>query len=273
MWWLCLALAVYDAPTNPGTMGVNALPAWAADGPWTHDHTRFSLGTRYSEGRAGDRAVTPTFRLEMPFFGIVTATFDGTPFESWWAPAAARVRLGGTTAPEGFSKGDIRFGARFLLYNGEDRLPSVAFRFATKTTTGKDRSQRRFTDAPGYLLDVLLGQRLTLSDSWRVELALALGFFAWQQSFGQNDAVHVAALSTWRFAQDLELRLGLRSYFGWQRNDKPFDLDLGATWFFCEWFGVSLDGSVGASDAPVFSIGAGITFRIPFLLPVKPGTP
>lgn len=265
---VCALVAAFDGATNPATMGANALPAFGAEAPWSKDHTRFSLGGRYTAGRAGDRALTPTFRLDVPFFGVVTAIFDGTPFEAWWAPAATRAVLTSTQA-EGFSKGDIRFGAKFLVYDGGRGFPSFGFRFLTKTTTGKDRAQRRFTDSPGYLLDVLLGHRVQLTDDSRLELALAVGFFAWQQSFGQNDAVHYGAAATYFLREVLETRLGVRGYIGWQRNDKPIDLDLGVTWFATSWFGLYAEGSVGFVHAPEYAVGAGFTFRIPLTVPLQ----
>lgn len=258
----------FDAATNPATLGANALPAWGAESPWTRDHTRFSVGARYTLGRANDHALTPTFQFQLPVFSAVTLSFDGTPFEAWWLDARAQTVLG-TTRNQGVSKGDIRFGAKATLFDGGNELPTFAFRFVTKTTTGKDRALSRFTDAPGYLLDVLVGHRIAATEAWMVELNAAVGFFAWQQASGQNDAVHLALGASAYWRDDLEIRVGARGYFGWQRNDKPVSLDLSVAYFVASWLGFYAEGSAGFVHAPQGAGGLGVVFRAPLTLPIK----
>lgn len=238
---------------NPGTMGPFALPPLSAEAPVPPEKITIRLEAAGAVSKNGDLAATPAFRAEVPFLRRASLIFDGTPVEAWK-----------TSADSGVSKGDIRFGAKFLIVDGGETKPSIAARFVTKTTTGKDEDKARFTNAPGYYLDVLAGWKPTK----RVELDAAVGFFAWQQGErGQNDAV-TWALSAKAPLGDLELAAGARGYVGWQTNDKPVQLGLSAGYKVSDAVRVVGGVQVGVKDAPLVEARLGIEVALPPVLPI-----
>jgi hypothetical protein len=206
---------------NPGQMGANALPPQPGEGPWVEDAWSVLLSAAAQQawpGDARDHSLTFPFRVDYAFAQRVSLFVEGSPVEAWTR-----------TLPrsQGVTKGDLRVGARFLFYEGDEWLPGIALRAVTKTTTGKGVEDRRFINAPGYLFDLIAGKRFKVSESLQLEGWLAAGFFAWQQAgFGQNDAFSWSATALAHLPSG-SLRLEARGYQGWQTHDKPLVLSAG----------------------------------------------
>lgn len=212
---------------NPGWLGPNALPPQPLEAAWIPASVQVALGlaTQWAAPvpGAGGVSLTMPFRVEVPFAGRASLVVEGQPFE-WWSVSAATHERWGLTATQGLTKGDLRFGGKFLLFDGGRRFPSLTFRALTKTTTGKGLGDRRFTNAPGYLLDAVASHRFEWARGFCLELHAALGFFAWQQgAFGQNDALS-GALGVRAGWHVVALQLELRGHRGWQAFARPTQL-------------------------------------------------
>lgn len=267
---LCASAAqARDHWMNPGTMGANALPSFPLEAPWMENYTLVQVGAASQWGWRGDASLLPTFRLVTPFGKWAEAIFEGAPFEGWWSSAQTRSEWG-LTRTEGIAKADIRFGMKVLLADGGENLPKLAFRTITKSTTGKDIESRRFVDGPAYLLEVLLGQRMTSPSGVVVDLCTSVGYWIWQQGEqGQNDAVHYSLqLAVHPRGGRLELALETRGYIGWQNNDKPIVMGLRAGVLLTDFFELAATVNVGFQDAPRLEGKLDLKFRLPSLVPL-----
>ena len=215
-----------DRSVVPGLMGYNALPSLPNADPKVQDHFRFELAiaAQLSDlSRARDASATPYLGLMAPFWGFAALELDAIPVEFWRVSPETQQRLGATRA-RGTARGDLRFGARFTLFDERELLPAVGIRFVTKTTTGKSFEDKRFTDAPAYVFDALLGKTLPISlgPFRHVRVLAKLGFTAWQQgSDWQDDAVDMGATLRLRSARGTLLDLEWRGYSGYERFDRP----------------------------------------------------
>lgn len=211
-------------------MGPNALPPVAGDGPWLAPGWSAALGMAFqgTVGPAGgaDWSSLLPFRLEAAFGQRASLLVEGSPLELW-AVSPSTQQSWDTPLSSGVSQADVRIEAKFFVWGGNRYLPAFTVRALTKTTTGKNRSNRRFLDAPGYLFDLLMGKRFTLTRQLGLEVWLNVGFLAWQQAqFGQNDAPAFSASASLTTPAGAALRLELRGYAGWQQHDKPFVIAL-----------------------------------------------
>ncbi len=262
-----------DLWINPRTMGANALPSFPAEPPWAESYTLARIGGAAQWGRRNDVSFTPTFRLAAPFGKWVTAIFEGTPVEVWWSSPETRSEWA-LPRDRGVSKGDIRFGVKLLLADFGPALPKIAFRAMTKTTTGKDYDARRFTDAPGYLLELLAGERFFNIPGLTIDVYAGLGYWIWQQgSAGQNDAVHWSLAGALRALDRLNLELQIRGYAGWQRDDKPLLIGVRVGVDVTHFLEIGATCNVGFIDAPRLEGRLDLSFRLPALVPLVFGSP
>jgi hypothetical protein len=252
---------------NPGLMGPNALPPMANEAPWVGTDFTVSLalaGQRSDDpSGASDFSYTIPFRVEIPFKQRATFFVTGTPFEGWLTTARTRVAWR-TDKWREVTRGDLRFGAKFLLWDGAWPIPSVSLRVSTKTTTGKGATEHRFLNAPGYQFDLLVSERFRPGGGpWQLEVWASLGFLAWQQAgFGQNDAPAWAVTLAGR-RDPMFLSVELRGYKGWQQYDNP--LVLATAWHLqlwpCVW--LQLEASRSFRDPPGWDLRAGFRFDGP----------
>ena len=103
----------------------------------------------------------------------------------------------------------------------------AALRAGFKIPSSNMVGAARFTDSPGYLLEGSAGwQAIPKTDSKRLELFAAVGFFVYQTQGGyaayrQNDAVTFGTGMAWQREKWL-LEQGVYGYFGYfDQRDKP----------------------------------------------------
>lgn len=227
---------------NPGTMGPNALPPATCESPWIGDGwvAEVGLGLQNALGppaiadsnvvtmgqRSYDQSATLPFHAEYRFARRAALMVEGTPTEVWLLSGVTQEAWS-TPNPYGISKGDIRIGGKFLVFEGRSFLPAFAIRAWTKTTTGKSVQDHRFINSPGYQFDALFGGHLPIRPGFALELWAAAGFLAWQQAqFGQNDAVAWSATLSALWDTGTALRLQYQGYRGWVRDDQPHSAGL-----------------------------------------------
>jgi hypothetical protein len=214
----------------PGRMGYNALPALRNVDPVVGNRTELELSATAQLAGLGseDVAGTPYVRLTVPFREVAALELDGTPFELFRTSAATGERIGARVR-SGASPGDLRAGARFLVLEERGRRPALGLRLVVKSTSGKDRGARRFTNAPGYVFDLLAGKGLAAAGRVRVRALAKFGFLAWQVADGrQDDALDYGATLRASFASGVALSGEWRGYAGWRGDDRPMVLGLTA---------------------------------------------
>jgi len=262
--WLVVVLSSVGAwgqPTgrdiNPGLLGFNALSPFETTGPWVGERwlVAFGAGLQLSSPESGaDVSYTVPFRFEYPFVKRASLWLEGSPFEAFTYTRATQLAWS-PNRPAGVTRGDISFGSRFLVYSGTGWFPAIGVRVLVKTATGENLANRRFLDAPAYQLDFLFGERLEVLGG-ELELAVCLGFLAWQQGeAGQNDAFAGSGRARWEWGR-LAARVEVRGYSGWQHNDRPLVGLVGLEWRFTEALQVEASATRSFRDPP------GLDFRI-----------
>lgn len=228
--WSASAAVAAEPLLVPGRMGYNALPALRNVDPVVGNRTELELSATAQLAGLGaqDAAGTPYVRLTVPFREVAALELDGTPFELFRTSAATGERIGARVR-SGASPGDLRAGARFLVLEERGKRPALGLRLVVKSTSGKDRGARRFTNAPGYVFDVLAGKDLAAAGPVRLRALAKLGFLAWQVADGrQDDALDYGATLRAAFASGVALSGEWRGYAGWRGDDRPMVLGLTA---------------------------------------------
>jgi hypothetical protein len=127
-----------------------------------------------------------------------------------------------------------------------------------KSTTGKGLDSLRFTNAPGYVFDVLAAKDLGAAGPVALRAIAKLGFLAWQVGPGrQDDALDYGATLRATFASGVSLATELRGYAGWRGHDKPLVLGMSAG---IPWRRLEVRGGIDSGltpDAPPLEVRLG----------------
>jgi hypothetical protein len=216
----------------PGRMGYNALPALRNADPAIGPDLEVEVSATVQVSSliaARDAAATPYFRVTVPFHDVAAIELDGVPLELFQVSSETQARLGARQRA-GITPGDIRVGARFLLLNERRQRPALGVQLIVKTTTGKGLDALRFTNAPGYIFDLLAGKDLLAARPVALRALAKVGFLAWQVGEGrQDDAVDFGATLRAGFASGVSLAAELRGYAGWREDDEPVVLGITAS--------------------------------------------
>jgi hypothetical protein len=215
-------------PLVPGKMGYNALPVLPNADPVIGSFAELEVAgaVQLSGLDARDHAATPYLRLMVPFRETAALEVDATPIEFWSTSTATQQRLRALNRADG-TPGDVRFGARFLVMR-ERRGPALGLRLSVKSATGKGLESRRFTNAPGYEIDVLLGKDVGTLGAARLRALARVGFLSWQYAENkQDDALAYGAALRATGPEGVALELEWRGYVGWRFADRPSVLGFG----------------------------------------------
>jgi hypothetical protein len=266
------ACAGRDWNTVPGLMGPNALPTLPVEDAAVGDDVLVELaGTaQFDDLVRTDSAFAPYFLFVVPFRQVAAIEFDGTPVE-FWQTSAEVATARGAVHTRGTARGDLRVGAKFVLFRETEILPVFSARFLLKTATGKSFEDRRFTAGPAYFFDALASKTLLEDDVGffrKVRVLAQLGFVAWQQgTAAQDDAISFGAAVQTVLANRLQLEIQARGYIGWQEFDKPVVAGVTATYPF-DFLRIFLTLNRGITmDAPKWEVRTGLIFffEIPYL--------
>jgi hypothetical protein len=244
-------------------MGFNAMPAIPNADPEVPAMAEVEIAglSEFNGLPFRDSAAAPYVRLLVPFGGVAAVELDGTPLELWRTSQATELR-NGAIQRDGTSAGDLRFGARFLLREEDERGPAVGLRLVMKSTTGKDQSSRRFTNAPAYAVEGLVGRDL-LDRPVRLRAYAKLGFLAWQMGANrQDDAIDYGATLRATLGSGLALQLEWRGYAGWRGQDRPSVLEAASELPVSRVVAMRIAFARGLTDeAPPYATQIGLVFR------------
>lgn len=250
----------------PGRMGYNALPALRNPDPVIGEDLQIEMSASMQASSlvaARDAAATPYFRATVPFHGVAALEVDGVPLELFDVSSATQARLGASRRA-GITPGDIRAGARFLFLGETPRRPALGVQLVVKTTTGKGLDALRFTNAPGYVFDLLTAKTLLAARLVALRAIAKVGFLAWQVGEGrQDDAVDFGATIRAAFAKGVSLATELRGYAGWRQYDKPVVLGVIAGFPAARWLELRTTVDRGLTrDAPPVEVRLGCVLHL-----------
>lgn len=215
----------------PGRMGYNALPVLRNPDPVIGPDLEVEVSAAAqvsSVVAARDAAATPYFRVTVPFLRAAALEVDGVPLELFQVSSGTQARLGAERR-SGVAPGDLRVGARFLLMGEGLRSPALGIQVIVKSTTGKALDALRFTNAPGYVFDLLAGKDLLVTRPVALRALAKVGFLAWQVGQGrQDDALNYGTTLRASFPSGVSLAAELRGYTGWLEHDDPVVLGMTA---------------------------------------------
>ncbi|MFC2118399.1 hypothetical protein ACFLTI_08000 [Bacteroidota bacterium] len=213
--------------TNPGYMGPNALPVPELNSGNLGSEIRLQSGYAYHLNK-----YDPTFnllsRLYYPLYkDKIALEFSIVPIEIFDMDSIARFnRHTRDMRGEGLAMGDFYFGTHIQLFRDHKVMPDMVFRLVCKTASGIGLAEARYTDAPGYYLDINFGKNIRKFGSGKVQSRFTgmMGFFSWQtylKNNRQNDAfIYGAGLllshKKWEFHNNVS------GYVGYMRlGDQP----------------------------------------------------
>ena len=212
---------------SPAYLGPNALPVPdIKDGALTPGaHFEFSLERHFSNGDKTENLYTKLF---IPLFS------DRVGLNSWIVPLehykmdtlTRDIRRARDFDGEGFSGGDFYIGTYIQLVKGHKHIPDILITLNMKTASGTQLAAARFTDSPGYFLDMSVGKEIPVNRAVLKSLRpyVMIGFYSWQvtdKDIQQDDALLYGAGLNMLFSK-MELINSWGGYRGFLNNgDRP----------------------------------------------------
>lgn len=179
---------------SPAYFGPNALPvAELKTGKISNNRSLELLGQGHF--MKGDNTYNLFANYFHPFYdGKVAVEFSIVPVEYYNLSAAIRdERKVRNARPKGIVVGDLTCGTLIQLTKDKDRFPDVVFEMHFRTASGGGLADARYTDVPGYYLNLNFGKDIKKVPTYFDEFRwfASLGFHAWQvgiDNYMQNDA-------------------------------------------------------------------------------------
>ncbi len=247
----------------PRYMGPNALPVPPINqGVINNDHS-LSLEMA-SHFNPGDKTQNLGIRAN---YNLVT---DLISFDIYWVPwehfnvshdTKTERNVFHTFYDETTANGDLYLNTHVRAWKkvSSSGVLRLGYKFPTSTMQGA----ARYTNAPGYYLD--LGTSWTLQESSNTSLRVfnMLGFYAWQTNLDeqfQNDAFLTGLGVEYRTRRWI-FTSGIRAYFGYLVGDKPILLQQDIAYQWNQW-SVSLGLQHGIQHYPYTSIMINTTYLL-----------
>ncbi len=133
-----------------------------------------------------------------------------------------------------------------------------------KTATGKGLDSLRFTNAPGYVFDLLAGKDLLAARRVAFRAIAKVGFVAWQVGQGrQDDALDFGATLRASLASGVSLAADFRGYAGWREDDEPVVIGITGGVPAAPWLEVRATVDHGLTrDAPPVELRLGLVLSL-----------
>jgi hypothetical protein len=213
---------------TPGYLGPNALPVPQVKKGFIEDSSEVEISFS-NHFHSGDPTQDISGRLFIPFANNkIAIEIYGVAFERFaFSESIRNERIARDKDGEGFAIGDFYFSTLIQLSKNR-KFPNALLRFATKTASGNQLEAARYTDSPGYFLDVSFSKQWSTSNNGLFRPFGLVGFYSWQTNDElnlQNDAL-MYALGT-----DFEKNTWLVSaswsgYSGYKnKRDRPMQLN------------------------------------------------
>ena len=247
---------------TPLYMGPNALPVPSMGTGVIDSINSFYAATAFHFSK-GDR--TKNLKLSANYCLVKDViSFDLSWIPSEWYQMSDEVKNERHVFYENYNdktaSGDIYLNTNLQLFNRWKKHFRLAFRMGYRFPTSTAVGSARYTDAPGYHLDLSASKYLSKNKQWK--LMAMCGFYVWQLNiYGQNDAFMYGAGIEYN-SQKWRLKLNNTGYFGWRGNgDDPVIINFGLEKKYKQ-FDISLSALQGLNDFSYTSFELGTRLRL-----------
>lgn len=176
---------------SPGYLGPNALPVPEIKKGYIAEKGEFEFGAEY-HFKTGDPTKDIFSKLYIPFaHGKIAFEAYGVIVERYSMSEKIRdERLARDRDGKGWAQGDFYFSTLIQLTRGR-KFPDTMFRIAGRTASGGAFDAARYSDSPGYFLDLSFSKSVPAAGRKLLVPYFSVGFYSWQTNDEftlQNDA-------------------------------------------------------------------------------------
>lgn len=247
----------------PRYLGPNALPVPAINQGFIDNEHSISVEIA-SHFNPGDKTQNLGIRAN---YNLVS---DLISFDIYWIPwehfnvshdTKTERNVFHTFYDETTANGDLYLNTNVSIWNKQ--LSSSVLRLGYKFPTSTMQGAARYTNAPGYYLDLGTSWTLSKSDFTSFRIFNMLGFYAWQTNLDeqfQNDAF-LTGLGLEYIRKRWTFTSGIRAYFGYLVGDRPIVLKQVLDYKWTRW-NTSLSLQHGLQHYPYTSIILSTTYQL-----------
>ncbi len=167
---------------SPGYMGPNALRVPALTNGIIDNEIWSETTVEHHFGN-GDQTLNVWSQFNIPLAKDKAVLYvTSIPLEWWWVTEATRdERRMQRQNGQGWNTGDMAFGVILRLLNEEKvKGPNITFRAHSKTTTGGNVNNARFTDGSMFFWEATLSKTLKKTENSSFLIKGMIGFYTWQ---------------------------------------------------------------------------------------------
>ena len=167
---------------SPGYFGPNALRVPALNNGIIDNELWAENTIEYHSGN-GDQTLNIWSQFNIPLAKDKALFYvESIPLEWWWVTTETRdERKMQRFSGQGWNTGDMSFGVILRLANEEkSRMPNITFRAHSKTTTGGNVTNARFTDASMFFWEATVSKTVKKFENGSFLIKGMLGFYTWQ---------------------------------------------------------------------------------------------
>jgi hypothetical protein len=218
---------------SPGYMGPNALPVPEVKKGVVKDgnNIEFGFDFHFMKGDPTQDIFAKYYRsfaenkIAIELYGVIVEHYD-------MSIAIRDERHAPDFHKKNFTNGDLYFSTLIQLLKGR-KFPDTMLRMACRTASGDQLETARYTDSPGYFVDISLSKEYTGKNGKMVFLPFAsTGFYCWQiedDINSQDDACMYGIGGELKYSH-WSVSNSLSGYSGYKKlRDKPmvytFDLN------------------------------------------------
>ncbi len=213
---------------SPGYLGPNALPVPDVKRGFLTNESELEV-TVSSHFHSGDPTQDISGRAYLPFAkGKIAVEVYGVLWEHYaYTTEIRNERISRDEDGKGFAIGDFYFTTLIQLIK-DKKLPNTLFRCGLRTASGSNLKGARYSDSPGYYLDLSFSKDIGQKERLIFRPYTMLGFYSWQTNDElnlQNDALLYGVgtdfeKNNWRFVSSWS------GYYGYKNNgDRPMLLN------------------------------------------------
>lgn len=213
---------------TPGYLGPNALPVPQVKKGFIEDSSEVEISFS-NHFHSGDPTQDISGRLFIPFSNNkIAIEIYGVAIERFAFSETIRdERIARDKDGEGFAIGDFYFSTLVQLSKNR-KFPNTLFRFTAKTASGNQLEAARYSDSPGYFLDVSFSKQWNTANNGLFRPFGLVGFYSWQTNDElnlQNDAL-MYALGTDYEKNTWLVSASWSGYSGYKNErDRPMQLN------------------------------------------------
>jgi len=216
----------YYFNTSSAYFGPNALPVPNLNEALITQKYTFELRPEAQLSK-GDKTYNLFTSLKIPLGNKADFEVFLVPIEYFSMDSATRFnRYVRHLDASGFAGGDFWFGTNFQILKNHPTLPDIVASFYFKTASGTGMEYIRYTDAPGYYMNLSFGKDVFQNKEKKTTLRLFGhgGFYAyqtWDPIHNQDDCLAYGFGAKYS-SQTLWIRAVVAGYLGYLNNgDRP----------------------------------------------------